>query len=355
MRIRLLRTSLLTPILLSLLIAAAGNAFGQEIDSSIYYRITAKHSGKCLAVAGGMRSLSNGDGVIQWDCIESEDNQKWQIARVGPVGDRYYKIIAKHSRMALTVFGGAVSTGNGVVVQQWDDNGGINQLWRFDCLGDGSYQIVARHSGKYLDISGGPAATGNGPYAQQWENWGGDNQKFRLQPLSPGLASGLTTPATCPSEADARIRFNLRVADNRFDRRPRPFRVDQTIALNFENNTGSQIYLNQGRTPELLFREEGLQVERREGSNWFPVLTSGRCPGYVITDNDDGTAPRTDIDGEPVIRLNELRSTMNITRLWAAPAALGPGTYRLVLAYYRSSDSQRPPSFVCSSTFEVAR
>ena len=346
---RLMRTSILTPILLALLFVAAGNAFGQ-IDSSIFYRITAKHSGKCLAVAGGVNSQSNGDRVIQWDCIEAEDNQKWQIL---PVGDIYYKIIARHSGKSLSVFGGIVSLGNGVVVQQWDYNDGANQMWKFDCLGDGSYRIVAKHSGKVLDINGGPDARGNGPHAQQWECCGGDNQKFILQPLSPGLSPGRTTPATCPSEADARI--NLYPADDRFYRRTRQFRVDQTIALKVENNTGSPIYLNQALQPERLIREEGLQIERWNGTGWFPVLPTGRClPDTLVTDNGDGTATSV-ATHERVTQLFEFRATMNITRRWIAPAALGPGTYRLSLAYYRSRETQRSPSFVCSPTFEVAR
>ncbi len=47
-----MRTTLFTSSLLAILVAAGG-AFAQEIDSSGYYRITAKLSGKCLAVAGG--------------------------------------------------------------------------------------------------------------------------------------------------------------------------------------------------------------------------------------------------------------------------------------------------------------
>jgi hypothetical protein len=344
-----MRTSLLTPILLALLFVTASNAFGQ-IDSNILYRITAKHSGKCLAVADGVHSQKNGVGVIQWDCIETETNQQWKIE---PVSDNYYTIAAKHSGKCMSVFGGIVSLGNGVVVQQWDCNHGDNQMWRFIHLGDGYYRIEAKHSGKVLDINGGPDATGNGRFAQQWENWNGDNQKFRLQPLSPGVTSGNMTPANCPSEADARIRFNLFVTDNRFIRSAGPFGVDQTIALNFENNTGASIYLKQRPTPELLFREEGLQVERRDGANWFPVLPSGRDPDYVTTDNDPGIRRGTFIDGRPVTQLLELRATMNNTRLWTAPAALGPGTYRLSLTYYRSRDTQGHPSWVCSSTFRV--
>jgi hypothetical protein len=60
-----MRAKLWTPTILSLLLfVAAGNAFGQ-FDESAWYRITAKHSGRCLAVAGGIGSLGNGVPVIQ--------------------------------------------------------------------------------------------------------------------------------------------------------------------------------------------------------------------------------------------------------------------------------------------------
>jgi hypothetical protein len=273
------------------------------------------------------------------------------------VDDGYYKIIAQHSGKALDVFGGVISQRNGVVVQQRDYNGGDNQKWQITCAGDGFYKIVAKHSGKALDIdyNGEPGALGNGPFAQQWDDWGGDNQKFWFQPLSPGLPYGRPTPATCPSEADARLRVNLYTADSRIYRRTRQFRLDQPIVLKVENNTGAPIYLKQGNRPERLIREEGLQVERLDGSNWFPVLPSGQCePSYVETHNGDGTVTRTHIDAAPVTQLIELRATMNITRLWTAPAALGPGIYRLSLTYSRSDARSSPPSFICSSTFEVA-
>ena len=173
---------------LALLFAAAGNAFAQ-IDSAVFYRITARHSGKCLAVAGGMGSLRNGDRVIQWSCIEAEDNQKWRIV---PVGDGDYQILAKHSGKALDVFGGVVSTGNGVAVEQWDYNGGANQKWKLTPVGDGYYQIVAKHSGKSLETAGGVAATWAGPGTQQWDYVGNSNQQWRLTPV-PGARSTVMT------------------------------------------------------------------------------------------------------------------------------------------------------------------
>jgi hypothetical protein len=179
MQPRQTKLSPLTPVLLVLLFVAAGNAFGQ-IDPSALYRITAKHSGKCLSVAGGMSSLRNGDPLIQWDCIDTEDNQKWQIV---PVGDGYYKILAKHSGKAMSVFGGIFSTANDVSIQQWDYNGTANQMWQLSRDAEGCYTIIARHSGKLLDINGGPDATGNGSYAHQWEDVGGANQRWRLTPV----------------------------------------------------------------------------------------------------------------------------------------------------------------------------
>lgn len=177
MRTRLMRTSLLTPALLALLFVTAGSAFGMSPDPNTWYRVTAKHSGKCLDVTGG--SVGNGALVIQWDC-HNGDNQQWKFI---PISAGYYKIIAKHSGKALDVFGGVFSAANGVVVEQWDYNGSANQMWFVDDIGDGYYTITARHSGKSLDISG--AATDNGAQLHQYDYWGGDNQKFRLTPIAP--------------------------------------------------------------------------------------------------------------------------------------------------------------------------
>jgi len=175
---------------------------------------------------------------------------------------------------------------------------------------------------------------------------------------SPGDNSGGFTvnvsQATCPSEADeARIRVNLYTADDRFFRPTRQFRVGDTIVLKVENNTAVPIYLRQARNPSRLIREEGLQVERVNGSRYVAVLPSGRSepsPDQVTTDNGDGTGTTTSIGYAPLTSLIELPSTMNITRNWVV---LAPGSYRLTLVYYRSRDTQRPPVMIYSSTFEV--
>ena len=121
----IMRARLLVPCALLATLGSARTAFADPIDAadpSAYYRISPVHSRKVLAVAEG--SLRNGERVLQWDLIESEENQKWRFV---PVGEGFYKILAKHSGKCLDVFGGNASQGDGVAVQQWDYNGGDNQ------------------------------------------------------------------------------------------------------------------------------------------------------------------------------------------------------------------------------------
>lgn len=177
MRTRLMRTTLRASIFMALFSVAVGSAFGQKINPRAVYQITAKHSGKCLDVAGG--SVLIGAPVIQWDCNGLE-NQQWTFT---PIGAGYYKIIARHSGKALDVLGGELSVLNGVIVEQWDYNGGANQRWSVEYIGDGYYRIVAMHSGKCLDILG--ALPIHGALADQWGCTGGDNQKWRLTEIHP--------------------------------------------------------------------------------------------------------------------------------------------------------------------------
>lgn len=175
---------------------------------------------------------------------------------------------------------------------------------------------------------------------------------------SPGDNSGaftvILTRGTCPSETDeARIRVNLYTADNRFSRRATRFRVGETIVLKVENDTFVSIYLRTARDPTRLIREEGLQVERAVGSRYASVLPSGRSgPEQVITGTGDGPGTSTSIDYALTV-LIELRSTMEITRRWAALGPLAPGIYRLSLVYFDSRNTQTTPHTIYSPTFEV--
>jgi ricin-type beta-trefoil lectin protein len=192
MRLRLISASLSTSILSALLFVTSSNF--NEIDPNIFYKIKAKHSGKCLAVAGGNRSRNNGDQIIQQECKDTDDDQKWRIVLLG---DGFYKIVAKHSGKALNVYGGILSTNDGARVKQWDYYGQTNQMWKIDDR-QGYCVITARHTGKDLEINGGPNARENGAEAQQWDDWGGDNQKWILVPIRNRAWAAMTSfnPAT---------------------------------------------------------------------------------------------------------------------------------------------------------------
>ncbi len=181
MRTRLMRTSLLTPILLALLFVAAGSAFGRQPDPNVFYEIRARHSDKCLDVSGGPSSLLNGAPVIQWDC-NGADNQQWKFTPVvTPIANTiYYKIVARHSGKVMDVFGGIFSISDHSDVQQRDFNGLDNQLWYVGDLGNGYYQIMAKHSQRGLDVRG--ALTRNGAQVQQYSFLWGLNQQWSLTP-----------------------------------------------------------------------------------------------------------------------------------------------------------------------------
>jgi len=133
--------------------------------------LKARHSGKCLDVAGIGRN--NGDNVHQWEC-HGGDNQKWRFMLRG--GD-FHTLVALHSGKCLDVAG--AGRRNGDNVQQWECHGGDNQIWRVVPEGDGYYRLIARHSGLCLDVAG--IGRNNGDNVHQWECHGGDNQKWRIE------------------------------------------------------------------------------------------------------------------------------------------------------------------------------
>ncbi|MCH7232421.1 RICIN domain-containing protein, partial [Glycomyces sp. L485] len=62
----------------------------------------------------------------------------------------WYKIISRHSGLALDVLDR--STEPGAEIVQWNDTGGTNQQFRFIDAGGGYYRIQARHSNMVLDV-----------------------------------------------------------------------------------------------------------------------------------------------------------------------------------------------------------
>ncbi|WP_295124847.1 RICIN domain-containing protein [uncultured Chitinophaga sp.] len=144
-----------------------------SFNSSSWYRITCRNSGKSLDVNG--QSTANGGTIVQWD-YWGGNNQQWKITSLG---NGYFSIINRNSNKALDVNGSSTTAGTGIV--QWDYSGGNNQQWRIIDMGFGYYQVVNRNSGQSLDVNG--ASTANGGTVIQWPYGGGRNQQWQITVL----------------------------------------------------------------------------------------------------------------------------------------------------------------------------
>ena len=140
------------------------------IQEGQYYKIIAKHSGKCLDVSG--ISKDSGANVHQWSYVGG-NNQQWKFESTG---NGYYKIIAKHSDKVLNVQNSNVT--NSANITQKTDNGRDNQQWKLEEVKNGYYKIIAKHSGKCLDVSG--ISKDNGANIHQWSYVGGNNQQWKI-------------------------------------------------------------------------------------------------------------------------------------------------------------------------------
>lgn len=134
------------------------------------YRITARHSGKVLDVAGN--SQADGGDVTQYTSYNTT-NQQWTVTSLG---SGQYSIRAVHSGKALDVVGN--STADGADINQWYYSGGNNQKWRIESVGSGYYRIVSVNSGKCIDIPG--SSTADGVAINQWGCSGNTNQQFQF-------------------------------------------------------------------------------------------------------------------------------------------------------------------------------
>jgi ricin-type beta-trefoil lectin protein len=138
------------------------------------YRLTARHSGRCLDVEGAL--TTTGAAVHQWDC-HGGGNQQWRLVQQA---NGSYALVAQHSGKCLDVAG--VSTQDGGVLHQWDCHGGANQQWWPIPAANGRYQLVSVNSQLCLAVS--HDATGNGPRAIQ-ENCGAleFDERWLLTPM----------------------------------------------------------------------------------------------------------------------------------------------------------------------------
>ncbi|HWI08802.1 MAG TPA: RICIN domain-containing protein [Solirubrobacteraceae bacterium] len=158
----------------AVLLAMAAAAVAPAAQADAAYEIKPRHSGKCLDVAWA--SQWNGANVGQWSC-NGGYNQQFSLQYTdSDYYGKYYKIVARHSGKCLDVEYG--SRGDGANIQQYTCGAGYNQQFRLRYIDSGYYQLIARHSFACVDVAW--ASTWDGANVHQWGCNGGGNQQFRF-------------------------------------------------------------------------------------------------------------------------------------------------------------------------------
>ncbi len=143
-----------------------------ELVVGRFYRITAKHSGKVLAVSQG--SHSNRTSIIQYDW-QNGDEQKFRLLRLE--GEKEYYFQAKHSGKVIGVSQSSLDNGASLVQFEWQNFD--DQKFSLIALPGNYYKIVAKHSKKVLAVSEG--SRDNGASLIQYECLNTDEQKFKFE------------------------------------------------------------------------------------------------------------------------------------------------------------------------------
>jgi hypothetical protein len=135
------------------------------------YKVANVNSNKCLDVYGWF--MNNNAAVVQWDCTNNNDNQKW---RIEPVGAGLYKLLAMHSGKALTIGNNNMTGGEKTI--QWDYLNEGGQKWKIEASSS-SYRLVASHSNQCLEVQS--ASSADGAQVQQSVCNGTSAQQFKLK------------------------------------------------------------------------------------------------------------------------------------------------------------------------------
>ena len=142
---------------------------GGPVQTGVYYRLVAQHSGKLLDIPGS--STAAGARLQQWSATGGL-NQQFDFL---DSGGGYYRIRARHSGLVLQV----VSSSSGADITQQSDSGAMSQQWRVVDQGSGVVSVVNRQSGLAMDVWG--VSTANGARVSQYSLTGSANQRFQLQ------------------------------------------------------------------------------------------------------------------------------------------------------------------------------
>ncbi|NUT37306.1 MAG: alpha-L-arabinofuranosidase [Hamadaea sp.] len=180
-----LAAAVVAAIVGGLLTVPATPASAATVDTTAWYVLLNRNSGKALDVNGA--STADGAKLIQWT-RSNANNQQFQFV---DSGGGYYRLKARHSGKVADVSG--FSTANGGAIVQWADGNGTNQQFRLADSDSGYVRLINRNSGKAVEVAG--LSTADGATIQQWDDWNGGNQQWQLIRVDGG-GTGCALPSS---------------------------------------------------------------------------------------------------------------------------------------------------------------
>ncbi len=170
-----IRTALTLTAVVAVAVAGAAavmtTANAAPIDTSAYYQLINRHSGKALEINNG--STADAAGLVQRTPNTSATHQQFQFA---DSGSGYYRLRARHSGKVVDLYDW--STADGASMVQWPDLNAVNQQFSVQDIDSTYFQLINRHSGKALDLW--EWSTADGARISQYTDTNAINQQFRL-------------------------------------------------------------------------------------------------------------------------------------------------------------------------------
>ncbi|HYN94345.1 MAG TPA: RICIN domain-containing protein, partial [Pilimelia sp.] len=206
MRTRRLRT--IGAVCAGLLVASTvtvvtmSQANAAVIDTSAWYNIVARHSGKAIEITGGSTA---DQATVTQNTRSSANHQQFQFV---DSGGGYYRLRARHSNKVIDLFEWNVA--DGAEFRQWPDTNGANQQFRVLDSDGGYVRLINRHSNKAMDVWENSAA--NGARVSQFSDLNGPNQQFQLvragtgtTPTTPGPGTTTQAPPPPPGSTNCNV------------------------------------------------------------------------------------------------------------------------------------------------------
>ncbi|MFC0712256.1 pectate lyase, partial [Cellulomonas biazotea] len=161
-------------------LTVASSAQAASVDTSAYYVLVNRQSGKALEVANW--STADGANVQQWTRNDLTI-QQWKFI---DAGSGWYKLQNRHSGKVLDLWGW--STADGGEFRQYTDLNGWNQHFKLADSEGSRIRLLNRHSGKALGIH--DRSTADGAWATQTQDNNQYNQQFELVKVGSGSGGG---------------------------------------------------------------------------------------------------------------------------------------------------------------------